>query len=159
MTAFEPEADVGLLLNKMIIRFLAIFFLTNILSGCSFLVSMVLFNNSDSTITVCNLNHTNIACQSIKPDTFEKVLLVSDKQSYAWRYSIDNGGETKKYSFVLGAYPEHASNVYCKGILQKKCDYAIQYEQNGKLYWAGKDNELPVDIFPEQPMNFPVAPD
>jgi hypothetical protein len=141
------------------IRLTTIFIATLSLSGCSFLVEVILFNNSDSSIEICNLNHTNQRCQIIEPKSSNKVLLVADKKANAWSYGITKLNETKVYSFAFEPYPAQASNIYCQGFFMKKCDIPLQYEPNGFLYWAGKNQELPTIIFPNQPPGFPVAPD
>ena len=124
------------------------------LSGCSFLVELALFNNSGQDISVCNLNHSNKPCQTISNNAIGLVTLISNKAASNWSYSIND----RVYNFNFGSYPEHVSNIYCSGFVQKRCAISIQYQNNGLLYWAGKNQELPVDNFPNQPEGFPVEP-
>ena len=128
------------------------------ISGCSFLVDLVFFNNSDRNINVCNLNLRVPACVNIKPRSLEKIQLVADKPGTAWHFSIDNGKVTKTVSFPNAMYPELASEIYCEGILQKMCDIPIQYQPDGLLYWGGRSNELPTKNLANQPRFFPIEP-
>lgn len=124
------------------------------LSGCSFIVELALFNGSGSEVEVCNLNHDKRPCQVIPDGEVGKIDLIGTKAANSWNYSIND----LIYSFVFGTYPEHASNVLCHGVIQRRCAIPVQLESDGRLYWAGKDNELPVSEFPEQPEGFPVEP-
>ena len=124
------------------------------LSGCSYVIDLVVFNNSDLDIEVCNLNYIERDCEIILSKEVAKISLIGSKPAKFWSYSINK----KIYEFSFGPYPEHASKVYCNGFIQKKCDIAIQYESTGLLYWAGKTSKLPVKIFPDQPKGFPVEP-
>ncbi len=67
-------------------------------------------------------------------------------------------GHIGTYVFNFGPYPEHASDLYCEGIFQKRCDIPVQFERNGLLYWGGKSEGLPIEEFPKQPKGFPVEP-
>ena len=129
-----------------------------LLPGCSFLVDLALFNNSADSIEVCNLNLNEPACQTIMPRALEKVLMVGDKPATSWRFSVRIEGEMKIYEIPSGRYSELASDVYCEGIFQKRCDIPVQYEPDGRLYWGGKSNRLPVVNIPEQPNGFPIEP-
>jgi len=129
-----------------------------ILQGCSFLVDLALFNNSDESIVICNLNLKEPSCLTMGAKTLKKVLLVADQSASSWRFSITREGKKGIYEFEFGTYPEHASEIYCEGVFQKRCDIPLQYESDGLLYWGGKSATLPVVNFPEQPMGFPVGP-
>lgn len=129
-----------------------------LLQGCSFLVDLAFYNNTGSRIEVCNLNLEESNCQQINGGALAKVLLVGDKPARSWRFSIEASGEVGIYEFEFGAYPTHASDVYCEGLVWKRCDIPVQYEANGLLYWAGKKKEFPVLQFPKQPGGFPVEP-
>ncbi len=128
------------------------------IQGCSFLVELAFFNNSGRAVEVCNLNLDTPSCQTITANRLEKVLLVSDRAAELWRYEIKTGDNSDIYEFKFGTYPEHASEVYCRSFIQKRCDIPVQLERNGLLYWGGKSNELPVKEYPSQPKGFPVAP-
>ena len=143
---------------KRMIKIVAILIVLLPTQGCSFLVDLALFNNSENTIEVCNLNLETPSCQIIKAKELGKVSLVSDKASELWRYEIKVEEKSYTYEFKFGPYPAHASDVYCKGIIQKRCDIAVQFEKNGFVYWGGKSLELPVKEFPNQPEGFPVEP-
>jgi len=145
-------------MRYMKIRYLLIVLAALSLQGCSFLVDLAFFNNSSEKIEICNLNLEESTCQSIEPKTLAKVLLVGDQPAESWRFSIARRGEIEIYEFKFRPYPEHASDVYCKGIFQKRCDIPVQYESNGFLYWGGKSTKLPVSEFPAQPQGFPVEP-
>ena len=145
-------------MRYMKIRYILLVLTALSLQGCSFLVDLAFFNNSNEKIEICNLNLKETSCQSIEPKTLAKVLLVGDQASESWRFSIAGKGEKRIYEFKFGPYPEHASDVYCEGILQKRCDIPVQYESNGLLYWGGKSTKLPVSEFPNQPQGFPVEP-
>lgn len=144
--------------NAML-RLFAILAATLALSGCSFQVEMVLFNNSDARIQVCNLNYTVPICKIIEPKSSLKILLTGDKLSPSIIYSIKGSGEERTYRFDFEPYPAQASEIYCQGFPMKRCDIPLQYEPDGLLYWAGKDQTLPVERFPAQPPGFPVSPD
>ena len=146
-------------MRNHMIKLLAVLIIALTLPGCSFLVEVIFFNNSNSSIKVCNLNHTNQNCQTIEPKSSNKVLLVADKKINAWSYSITASGKESIYSFAFEPYPAQASNIYCQGFFMKRCDIPLQYESDGLLYWAGKNQELPTKNFPNQPPGFPVAPD
>ncbi|GAB1620529.1 hypothetical protein AAOGI_05790 [Agarivorans albus] len=128
------------------------------LQGCSFLVDLAFYNNTASNIEVCNLNLEESVCQQINGGTLAKVLLVGDKSAKSWRFSIESGGNVNFYDFEFGPYPTHASDAYCEGFIQKRCDIPVQYEVNSLLYWGGKNKALPVRKFPAQPRGFPVEP-
>jgi len=140
------------------VRRMSIFLLIMSIQGCSFLVDMAFYNNSDHPIEICNLNLTTPKCQTIQAKTLAKITLVGNKKMDAWNFSISSGKAKKMYTFKFGQYPEHASEIYCDGVFQEICDIPIQYEQNGWLYWGGKDKELPVREFPKQPKGFPAKP-
>ena len=152
-------------MRNHMIKLLTVLIISTTLPGCSFLVEMILFNNSNSSIKVCNLNHTNQNCQTIEPQSSNKILLVADRKTNAWNYSITTSSKESKeskesiYSFAFEPYPAQASNIYCRGFFMKSCDIPLQYESDGLLYWAGKNQELPIKNFPNQPPGFPVAPD
>lgn len=139
-------------------KYILLFFVALSLQGCSFLVDLAFFNNSSEEIEICNLNQRLPACQSIEPKTLLKVPLVGDLPAETWRFSIYRKGKEAVYEFKFGPYPVHASNVYCVGIFQKRCDIPVQYESSGLLYWGGKSTKLPVSEFPNQPQGFPVEP-
>ncbi|GAA5215730.1 hypothetical protein ACFSJ3_10830 [Corallincola platygyrae] len=129
------------------------------LQGCSFLVEIALFNNSDERIEICNLNMQERLCQQIDAQTMSKVVLMGDKPSEQHRFSIESKGRIGIYEFVFDEpYPTHASDVYCEGLIQKQCDIPLQFEVSGELYWAGKKARLPVDKLPPQPKGFPISP-
>lgn len=146
-------------MRNHMIKLLTTLIIAATLSGCSFLAEVILFNNSNSRIEVCNLNHANQNCQTIEPKSSNKVLLVADRKVNTWRYSIATPNIEGIYSFVFEPYPAQASNIYCQGFFMKKCDIPLQYESDGLLYWAGKNQELPTKSFANQPPGFPVAPD
>ena len=139
-------------------KIIGLFLLATSLQGCSFLVDLAFFNNTDTPVEVCNLNLTTPKCQTVQAKSLEKITLVADKQVFAWTYSISQGSKKGVYEFEFGQYPEHASEVYCHGLFMRVCDIPVQYEKNGMLYWGGKNNELPVQVYPEQPEGFPVKP-
>ncbi|MDU9414899.1 hypothetical protein [Pseudomonas sp. zfem005] len=141
------------------LRLLAVLAATLALSGCSFLVEMIVFNNSDARIQVCNLNYIVTICEIIEPKSSLKILLTGDKPAPSITYSIKGSGEERTYRFVFEPYPAQASEIYCQEFLMKRCDIPLQYEPDGLLYWAGKDQVLPVERFPAQPPGFPVSPD
>lgn len=141
------------------IKHLATLILAIVLSGCSFLVDVILFNNSSSSIKVCSLNHSNQRCQIIEPKSSGKLLLVADRQINSWSYSIKTLAKDDIYNFAFEPYPAQASNIYCQGFFTRKCDIPLQYENGGQIYWVGKNQELPTKSFPNQPPGFPVAPD
>ena len=145
-------------MRYMKIKYILIILAVQSLQGCSFLVDLAFFNNSSEKIEICNLNLNEVSCLNVEPKTLTKVLLVGDKPAASWRFSITKGGERKVYEFKFGPYPEHASDVYCEGTFQKRCDIPVQYESNGFLYWGGKSAKLPVSEFPDQPQGFPVEP-
>jgi hypothetical protein len=145
-------------MRHMKIRNILLFFVALSLQGCSLLVDLAFFNNSSEKIEICNLNQREPSCQSIEAKTMSKVLLVGDRPAEAWRFSIDRRGEKAIYEFKFGPYPEHASEVYCEGVFQKRCEIPVQYESNGFLYWSGKSTKLPVSEFPNQPQGLPVEP-
>lgn len=101
------------------------------------------------------MNHDKKPCQIIPEGEVGMVDLIGTKAADSWEYRIDG----QIYSFAFGTYPEHASNVLCHGIIQKRCAIPVQLEDYGRLYWAGKDSVLPVSEFPKQPEGFPVEPD
>lgn len=140
------------------LRLIAVLAATLALSGCSFLVDLILFNNSDARIQVCNLNQTVPTCEIIEPKSSRKILLTGDKPAPSITYSIKGSGEERTYRFVFEPYPAQASEIYCQGFFMKRCDIPLQYEPDGLLYWAGKDQVLPVERFPAQPPGFPVSP-
>lgn len=146
-------------MRNHIIRIFATSVATLTLSGCSFLVEIILYNNSDSRIEVCNLSHTNQRCQIIEPRSFNRILLVADRKIDSWEYSISQTGKTRIYNFAFEPYPAQASDIYCEGFLIEQCDIPLQYESDSLLYWAGNSQELPVVSFPDQPPGFPVAPE
>ncbi len=145
-------------MRKNKIRVLLILTISGLLQGCSFLVDLAFFNNSNDRIEVCNLNLKAPQCQSIESKSMSKVLLVADMPSNAWRFSISRSSGKGIYDFSFGPYPEHASEVYCVGFIQKRCDIPVQYEEDGLIYWGGKEVRLPVEKFPNQPKGFPVGP-
>jgi len=145
-------------MHYMNIRYTALVLASLSLQGCSFLVDLAFFNNSDENIELCNLNLNESSCQKIEPKTLAKVLLIGDEPAEYWRFTIAGREEKEIYEFKFGLYPEHASDIYCDGIFQNRCDIPVQYESNGFLYWGGKSTKLPVSEFPNQPQGFPVGP-
>lgn len=141
------------------LKIIAMLITTLLLSGCTVLVEVALFNNSDSAIEVCNLNLNNKECKTIEPQSVKRILLVADKSVTSLKYSITKSNDTNIYTFNFKPYGTLASDIYCKGFLAKNCDIPIQYENNGLLYWAGQDQEFPAKNIPNQPSGFPVAPD
>ena len=131
---------------------------TVLLSGCSFLVDLAFYNNSEEDIEVCNLSLNEPRCNVIAAGALEKVLMVADRPATFWRFSIRKGEKKEAYEFPSGRYPELASNVYCEGFLQKRCDIPVQYESSGRIYWGGKTGKLPVADLPNQPKGFPIEP-
>jgi hypothetical protein len=129
------------------------------LSGCTVLVGVALFNNGDSAIEVCNLNLKNKECKTIEPQSFKKILLISEGPVSSLKYSITKSNDINIYTFNFKPYGALASNIYCADFPAKSCDIPVQYENNGLLYWAGQDQELPAKNLPNQPLGFPVAPD
>lgn len=136
------------------IRLSAILIGSLTLAGCSLLVELAIFNRSGADIKVCNLNHEDRPCQIVPDGEIRMVNLIAAEAADSWRYSVDG----LPYSFSFGTYPEHASNIYCKGIFSRRCAIPVQFESNRHLYWVGKDQELPVKTFPSQPKGFPVGP-
>lgn len=128
------------------------------LQGCSFLVDMVFFNNSEDSVEVCNLNLIEPSCQVVMAKSLSKMRIVGDRPESSWRISISQGNKKGIYKLVFRPYPEDASEVYCEGFIRKQCDIPVQYEPSGLLYWGGKNSELPVEVFPNQPRGFPVEP-
>ena len=138
----------------MQIKFIWLVLLFLSLQGCSFAVNLAFFNNTEATIEICNLNKTEHNCYKVGSNTLIKIPLIASVQLGKWKYSINQ----KEYNFKFGVYPEHASNFYCSGFIQKRCDVPVQFESNGLLYWAGKESQLPVKNFGMQPLGFPVKP-
>ncbi|BFM12667.1 hypothetical protein R50072_28200 [Simiduia litorea] len=135
-------------------KHLSLIILSLTLSGCSFVVDIMLFNNTDSSIEVCNINNSEHPCVPIASHEMGSVAMINSVKTDSWIYRI-NG---KVYGFSFGTYPEHASEVYCKGFIQKRCAIPLQLEPSGLLYWAGKNSKLPVSNFVNQPKGFPVGP-
>ena len=138
----------------MLVRLIFLVFIFQLLQGCSFVVDLAFFNNTSEKVEVCNINKSRPNCFKVNAQSLVKIPLIANTPSDKWQYSINH----KKYSFKFGQYPEHASNVYCSGFIQKQCDVAVQYQSNELLYWAGKSSELPVKSFGFQPEGFPVKP-
>ena len=124
------------------------------LQGCSFVVNLAFFNNTDFPLEICNLHKTKPNCYSVDSKVLITIPLIANVQSDTWKYSINN----KVYSFLLGEYPKYSSDVYCTGFFWKRCDIAVQFQPNELLYWAGKSMALPVKSFALQPNGFPVKP-
>lgn len=126
--------------------------------SCSFVVDAVLYNNSKSKIEVCNLNLKETKCVQVNAKSMINIPLIGDIPKDEWGWSIQKESEIQEYWFSFAQYPEHASNKYCTGAIQKKCDIPLQFEEDGLLYWAGKNTKLPTSEFPKQPNGFPINP-
>jgi hypothetical protein len=126
--------------------------------SCSFIVDVVLYNNSNSKIKVCNLNLKETKCVLVSAKSMVNIPLIGDIQKNEWGWIIQKESEVHEYWFSFEVHPEHSSNKYCTGVIQKKCDIPLQLEEDGSLYWAGKDTELPTREFPKQPHGFPINP-
>jgi len=141
-----------------IIRLIVISLLLVSIQSCSFVVDAILYNNSKSKIEVCNLNLKEPKCILLGAKSMTNIPLVGDIPKNEWGWSIKNDSIEQEYWFSFAQYPEHASNKYCSGVIQKKCDIPLQFEEDGLLYWAGKDTKLPINKFPKQPYGFPIHP-
>jgi hypothetical protein len=117
-----------------------------------------LYNNTNNKIEVCNLNLKETKCILIDSKSSAKIPLIGDIPKDRWNWSIQREKGINEYWFSFGRYSEYASNKYCTGTIQKKCDIPLQLEENGLLHWAGKDAKLPINEFPKQPNGFPVKP-
>ena len=140
------------------IKYIILPLLLAVTQSCSFIVDVVLYNNTNNKIEVCNLNLKETKCILIDSKSSAKISLIGDIPKNEWGWSIQKENEINEYWFSFGRYPEHASNKYCTGTIQKKCDIPLQLEETGLLYWAGKDAKLPISEFPKQPNGFPVTP-
>ena len=135
---------------KLIILVLLVFSL----QSCSLVVSIAFFNNTKTSLDICNLHKAEQNCYKVASEALIKIPLIASVQIEQWEFSINK----KVYGFKFGVYPEHASNIYCTGIIQKRCDIPLQFESNELLYWAGKESRLPAKSFGAQPLGFPVKP-
>jgi len=150
---------INLVRKNMVKKYFLILLLFVSLQGCIVLVDLAFYNNTDKKIEVCNLNLKEPACQTILAKSLVKVPLVGDIRLDAWYLTIKSKKSSLLYKIKFpGQYPELASNIYCQGIFNNRCDIPAQYEENELLYWGGKSQELPVKEFPEQPKGFPVKP-
>lgn len=141
-------------MRKLVMKHLPIILICLMFGGCSFVVELIVFNNTDASIEICNIYNSDRPCVEIASRDVGTVPMINDKKSDSWAYMIDK----KIYRFEFGTYPEHASEVYCKGIIQKRCAIPLQFESSGLLYWAGKTSKLPVSNHVNQPRGFPVEP-
>ena len=157
MSANDPKRTFRF--NSKMFRAFTIFCLVFILTNCSYVPYLVLYNNSDEKITVCEINKEQAKCTEIVPKTYEKISLSSSSLDELDSYKIQTATRTFSYNFafILGN-PSEISSQYCDGLIWKRCNIAAQYESSGKIYHVGRDNLFPIKNLLDQPLNFPISP-
>ncbi|TGG89388.1 hypothetical protein E4656_20020 [Natronospirillum operosum] len=130
-----------------------------LLVACTYPTNFRIFNNTDYDIEICNLNITQEEeCIIIGADEHGTYRLYGDMPSDSWKMHVKEGERLLEYEFVFDNPDfEYVSEIYCSGLFGMVCDIAVQYDSNA-FYWVGRNNSLPVSVFPEQPDPFPITP-
>ncbi|WKE64027.1 hypothetical protein PVT67_09975 [Gallaecimonas kandeliae] len=143
------------------IKVAIITFLCLLLSSCSVIGTIELFNNTDTILEACNINKTSPTCYKIAARASVNIPLSQDSSSPIWQLSVSvNGAEPNIYSFsfTYEKYKVLASHAYCGSFMSEACSIPLQYEASKLIYWVGRDEKMPIQHFPEQLEGFPVAP-
>jgi hypothetical protein len=127
------------------------------LSGCSYTLSLALYNNTPTDIVICNLHLRSNACQVIPAHSVAAVLLGADEPVETLTYRISTGDVVRTYQFPGISLWNLRSPHRCKVIGLSPC-VAVQYEPNGNLYWIDSADRLPSASPPSQPEGFPIVP-
>lgn len=125
------------------------------LAGCSELVIGAVFNNTESSIQICNPSLHSDACQTIQPHAEAAVTLVADQAASSWRFRITSNQLVATYD--LGNQNLYAlSTSHCSRVPHGRRCIGLQLQSDGKLYWVDSADAMPVATFPKQPSGFPV---
>lgn len=108
---------------------------------------LVLYNNTQSTIQLCELREHESTCSELPPHSDKKVSI-----KHARIFTIN-----KDYFFKLNRETLselQPSEIYCEK--QVRCLYALQLESDNLIYGLTRGQTFPATEFTKQPDGFPL---
>ena len=145
------RVQVAVMQNKLL-KYIAIT-LCILLQGCSVPACLLIFNNSEDRIVVCNVNRSPSVCTPIESYASGRMALVADSPVNSWRITIERGETTKSYSLKGTLFREV---TVCDGM---QCDIPLQYDGTESLHLLSKPTGLPAKDSPVQQAGFQIMPD
>ena len=128
------------------------------ISSCSYTPSIMLFNNSDGPIELCNLAHDRTECATVRAGFAGPVWFLRGGKYFDSRFTVAKDGETNLYETSLKSPYDLVSKSFCRNLIIEECFIALQLQNDGLIFWAGRDSFPPIKDFPDQPDGFPARP-
>lgn len=108
---------------------------------------IVLYNNTQSSIRLCEHREHESKCSDIEPKSQEKISIknihaLSINKDYIFKISREVLSELQR------------SEIYCES--KERCLYAFQLENGNLIYSLRPSQAFPVTEFAKQPRGFPL---
>lgn len=115
-----------------------------LLQACSYTANIVLFNNADSDLVLCN-RELQDDCVAIASREVGRIDMISNNPD-TFRYSITSGSFSGKYTLILSTDIDYISKVYCLKTNASFCDIAVQFNADNKCYLRFPKIFWPADV-------------